>query len=97
VKDLIALLEPGSTELNDIELALDQSGVVSGEFGFVELFQKRRSLVAEWLSDERERVRTFTEKYLRELDRRIAAEQRRAEEDYEIRKRDWGKSTDESE
>jgi hypothetical protein len=97
VKDLVALLEPDSTELNDIELALDQSGVVSGEFGFVELFQKRRSLVAEWLLDERERVKTFAEKYLRDLDRRIAAEQRRAEEDYEIRKRDWGKPTDESE
>jgi hypothetical protein len=43
--------------------------------------------MAGWLTDPDAHVRVFAESYVRLLDRRIAAEQRRAEESLEMRKR----------
>ena len=45
--------------------------------------------VQSWFSDPRPKVRTFAEKYSRALERSIAAEQRRSEGDYEMRRREW--------
>jgi len=41
------------------------------------------------LSDPRAKVRGFAELHMRSLDRAIAAEQRRSETAYELRRRDW--------
>jgi hypothetical protein len=90
IKDVIARLNPKSDLLGEIELALDESGVVSGEFGFVDLYKQRREQIIGWLDDDRPHVREFAERKIRSLERMIAAEQRRAEEDYELRKRNWG-------
>jgi hypothetical protein len=43
--------------------------------------------MADWLVDIDPHVRAFAESYVRALDRQIAAEQRRSEEDIEMRKR----------
>ena len=40
-----------------------------------------------WLTDPDQKVRSFAQQYIASLDRRIAAEQRRSEEDLEMRKR----------
>jgi hypothetical protein len=61
--------------------------VVSGEFGLVEAYKQKRKAVATWLSDGDSKVRSFAEKYVGSLDLQIAAEQRRSEEDIEMRKR----------
>jgi hypothetical protein len=50
-----------------------------------------------WLDDPREPVVDFAKKQIRALENRIAAEQRRAEADYELRKRDWGGEDEPSE
>lgn len=89
IRDVVNELESGSDLFNELEIALDQSGVVTGEFGFVALYQQRRESMKEWLKDDRPRVREFAERHIRSLDRMIAAEQRRAEEGYELRKRNW--------
>jgi len=97
VQEIIDRLEPESELLEEVDLVLSESGVVSGEFGFVELYKKRRDQITNWLGDERPRVREFAEKHIRSLERRIAAEKRRAEQDYELRKRNWGSGEDKSE
>jgi hypothetical protein len=54
-----------------------------------EAYQRKKAEIAPWLDDERDKVRLFAERYTRSLDRQIAAEQRRAQEDIEMRKRDY--------
>jgi len=60
---------------------------VSGEFGFVEAYLRKKQEMTDWLSDTDANVRAFAESYVRYLDRLIAAEQRRSEEDIEMRRR----------
>jgi hypothetical protein len=68
---------------------LESTGVISGQFGFVEAYQRKKDEVSPWLKDPRPKVRAFAERYQRTLDRSIAAEQRRSETDYELRRREW--------
>jgi ppGpp synthetase/RelA/SpoT-type nucleotidyltranferase len=90
LKEIVQSLPTDSDLLNEVELALDESGVVAGEFGYVELFRTRLKQMRSWMDDPRDRVRAFAERHSRSLERRIAAEQRRAEESLEARKREWG-------
>jgi hypothetical protein len=75
--------------LSEIELILQSTGVVTGPYGFVEAYQRKKQEVEPWLDDSRPKVRTFAERYQRSLDRAIASEQRRSEADYELRRREW--------
>jgi hypothetical protein len=79
-----------SAVLTSVIAGLETTGVVSGEFGFVAAYQSKKATIEPWLSDTRERVRSFAIRYMLELDRLIASEQRRGEEDLEMRKRDFG-------
>ena len=90
LKDIVDRLDPASETLEEVGIALEESGVVAGEFGFVELHQQRRDIMKNWLADTRPRVREFADRHIRSLENRIAAEQQRAETDHELRKRDWG-------
>ncbi|HXM48131.1 MAG TPA: RelA/SpoT domain-containing protein [Pyrinomonadaceae bacterium] len=72
---------------NNVELVLQATGVVTGEFGLVEAYKGKRNALAPWLSDTDEKVRSFAQEYIASLDRQIAAEQRRSEEELEMRKR----------
>jgi hypothetical protein len=60
--------------------------VVAGEFGLVEAYRTRKVQIETWLSDPRPQVRRFAERFIRRLEQSIAAEQRRAEEDKELRR-----------
>jgi hypothetical protein len=62
---------------------------VSGEFGFVDAYQRKKAEVEPWLGDPREKVRRFAEHYTRSLKRASAAEQRRAEQDYTLRRKNF--------
>jgi hypothetical protein len=57
--------------------------MVSGEFGMAEAYKVRRAAVAQWLEDSDEKVPRFAKTQVATLDRMIAAEQRRAEEELE--------------
>jgi hypothetical protein len=86
-KDIIRRL-PADDELRgNVTLVLQATGVVSGEFGLVEAYKGKRDALVPGLSDTDESVRSFTQEYIASLDRQIAAEQRRSEEELEMRKR----------
>lgn len=89
-KEVIDALPPDSPLLNEIASALDAEGVVSGEFGYVATYLRKKGEIEPWLADPRERVKTFAEHRIIGLDRLIADEQRRAEQDVEMRKRAYG-------
>ena len=84
---VVRALPAGDPLLPDVEVVLQSTGVLAGAFGFVEAYTKKKQEMAGWLTDADAHVRVFAESYVRLLDRRIAAEQRRAEESLEMRKR----------
>ena len=86
-KVVVRALAADDSLLGEVEVILQSTGIVAGEFGFVEAFTKKKQEMADWRADPDARVRAFAEKYVLFLDRRIAAEQRRSEENIELRKR----------
>jgi hypothetical protein len=79
IRTAVARLELGDDLLDTAALALEQSGVVTGEFGYVELCQARLKRMQQWQQDENARVRSFADDQIQYLERRIAAETQRAE------------------
>jgi len=75
--------------------SLNNTGVVSGEFGFVEAWRDKKKSLTDWLSDARPAVVTFAEKQIKELDLMITDEQRRVETELEMRKRNYDGGDDE--
>ncbi len=90
VRAAIAQLDTGDEILQSVGRALLQSGVVTGEYGFVERHEQQLERVRTWLADENERVRAFAEEHIRYLERAIAAETRRAEASLAARRLEFG-------
>jgi ppGpp synthetase/RelA/SpoT-type nucleotidyltranferase len=97
-KQIAEVLPEGDSLLDTVELVIDSTRTVSGEFGMVRAFQGKRALVATWLDDGSPTVRAFAMRYVRNADQRIAAEQRRSEESLAMRKLDFegGRSDEDS-
>ena len=89
-KKIVELLPTDDPLLNQIEIALNSTGVVCGEFGFSEAYRHKKAEIEPWLDDSRENVQSFARRYLLHLDSQIAAEQRKSEEELELRKLDYG-------
>ena len=89
-KAVVRALAADDTLLSGVGIVLQNTGVVSGEFGMVQAYQSKKQEMAGWLNDADANVRAFAESYVRLLDRQIAAEQRRSEESIEMRKRMYG-------
>lgn len=94
VKEIVALFHNDGAKMSHARICIDNTGVVSGEFGFVEAWRAKKALLMDWLSDERPQVKSFAEKHISELDLMIVAEQRRAEAEKEMRKRNYGDDDD---
>ena len=76
--------------LGEVEIILESTDVLSGEFGRVQAYMAKKQEVLDWLTDSDAKVRSFAGRYTLLLDRQIAAEQRRAEESIQMRKRMYG-------
>ncbi len=96
LKEIVSRFPDDRSKMSQVRIAIDNTGVVSGEFGFVEAWRARKESLAEWLRDERAAVKAFAEKHISELDRMIASEQRRAEGEWEMRKRSYDEDDDEA-
>ncbi|WP_417319679.1 hypothetical protein [Erythrobacter aureus] len=94
-KAAIAALEPGDDILEEVARALGQSGVVMGEFGFVERLEGQLVRLRTWLEDGDARIRAFAEDHVRYLERAIVAETQRAEASKAARRLEWGEEVDE--
>jgi ppGpp synthetase/RelA/SpoT-type nucleotidyltranferase len=89
VKEVVARLPEDDGRLAIAEICLENTGGVVGEFGFVEAYRTRKAQIETWLADTRPQVRSFSERFVRRIEQRIAAEQRRAEQDKEMRRRNY--------
>ncbi len=75
--------------MKEMFIILSQTGVVIGEYGFVEAYRAKRQEVQDWEKDKNKTIQSFVRKYEDYLDRRITYEQKRADEDVELRKREF--------
>lgn len=89
LKALVNRLPEGNRTLAEIEISLQNTGGVWGEFGMVDALRKTKQEVGSWLGDPRPRVSAFATEYVRKVGGRIAAEQRSAEQERELRKRNF--------
>jgi hypothetical protein len=89
VKELVARLSEDDQRLEIAEICLQSTGVISGEFGRVDAYRTRKAQIEIWLTDARPQVRSFAERFVRRSEQSIAAEQRRAEQNKEMRKRHY--------
>lgn len=97
VRSIVAAIEVESPLFNQAKYVLQESGVVSGEFGFADLHAQRKALLEPWLRDESETVKAFAALQIHYLDQRIAAEVRSAEASIALRRLSYGEELDEVE
>jgi len=89
IKAIIARLPDDDPLLEEVDIALVNTGVVHGEFGLAEAFRTKKEEVASWLTDDRPRVVAFAQRFMCNLDLRIASEQRSAEQRRALRQREF--------
>ena len=85
-KEIVAKSENAEVR-TDLRSAMTTFGVVGGEFGFSDAYQRVRDGIQPWLADERESVRSFAQEFSYQLDQTIASERRSAQLRQEQRKR----------
>ena len=90
VKEVVAYLPKDDLLWNEAMSALEASGVVSGEYGFVDLYTKRKAIVDGWKTDERANVRAFAEAFSKVMENAINGQRRRADDSIAMRRLEYG-------
>jgi hypothetical protein len=85
-REIVKTVDSESPWITEVEIALQSTGVVSGELGFAEAYESKRQEILDWLSDPNDRVKTFATRYVADLERMRDAETKRAEERIALRK-----------
>lgn len=82
---------PHESELRtEVAIALQTTGVVSGEYGFVEAYQRKIQELRDWLTDSDEKIQDFARWYISSLEKRIEHERKRVAEVIALRKQQYG-------
>ncbi len=89
-KEIIKATSSRSSIRNETDIALHSTGVVSGEYGFANAYQKKIEEIQPWLNDADLEVQAFARGYIKRLEERIALEKQRADEDIALRKHQYG-------
>ena len=84
--EIVKAVDSDSSLLNEVAVALENTGVVSGELGMAEAYERKRREILEWLSDPNEKVRAFAKRHIRDLEQMRDEETKRAEERMALRK-----------
>jgi hypothetical protein len=92
---IIATVPERSGIWNEVASAIETTGVVSGEYGFVQAFERKQNEISGWKNDEDARVRSFAQWLTEGLQRSIEHERQRADEGLALRKYRYGGSKDE--
>jgi hypothetical protein len=86
LRAIVGFLPADDELLRIVDIVIDSSGVLLGEYGSVEAQEARRALVAEWETDESEAVRAFAATFVKSADNQLAMERRRADRSIALRK-----------
>jgi hypothetical protein len=90
--DIVDCLDEEDEWLSRVSHVLGKTGVLTGEFGFVEAEGAQHARLERWMEDARPKVKAYAAQQVRQIDQSRAWEQRRAERDVEQRRRDWGEA-----
>jgi hypothetical protein len=85
-KELVKVIPLDSPLRTEIAISLESTGVVSGEFGLPEAYERKKREVCDWLTDPNEKVQEFAKWYIANLEKMSVAERKRAEERIALRK-----------
>ncbi len=85
-KAVIRKLPIDSEWRTEVYAALQSTGVVTGEYGFAEAYERKKMEVQDWLVDSDEKIRAFATWYVEGLDQMIVADRQRADEQIVLRK-----------
>jgi ppGpp synthetase/RelA/SpoT-type nucleotidyltranferase len=88
-KALVRAMPEGDRRLSSVAILLENTGVVSGQYGMFDAMRVRKARLEPWLDDQDAKVRTFAERNIRHLANRIATEKRDADMEKEKRKREF--------
>ena len=89
-KAIVKVVPEHSSTWNHLAAAIETTGGVWGEYGVVKAFERKRDELAVWIGDENVRVQAFAQWLTEDLERMIAAEQRRVDEELALRKYQHG-------
>jgi len=82
---------PSRAEIwNEVAAAIESTGVVHGQYGFAEAFERKKSELASWLEDPDSRVREFANWLSNDLEKMAKADRRRGDESLALRKYQYG-------
>lgn len=94
VRAIVAQLPEDDPLLADLRLVMESSGVVTGEYGLADLYEKRKQVVEPWLEDANEGVQAFAREFIRMINNDIAEEQGRARASIAERRLDYDEAID---
>ena len=86
LRAIVGFLPAGDELLNIVDIVIDSSGFLVGEYGSVEAQEARKALVAEWEADDHLAVRDFAARFIRSADNQLAIERRCADRTVALRK-----------
>ncbi len=89
-KEIVKKADTDSSLLSDVVIALESTGVVSGEFGMADAYERKRLEVLDWLSDPNEKIKIFARRYVAELEQMRDIEAKRAQEGIALGERRFG-------
>ena len=89
-KEIIRVVPEQSSLLGEVAVVLMNTGVVMGEFGLAEAYERKIDEVRDWLTDPDEKVQSFVKQYIEDLKKMSTGERRRSEEEIELRKHKFG-------
>jgi hypothetical protein len=95
-KAIVKVVPEQSPAWSELSAALETTGVVMGEYGMAEAFERKRQDMQRWSTDENFRVRAFADWLIEGLDKLISWERQRADEGIELRKYRYGAGKDEA-
>lgn len=89
-REIVKRLPQKHKLLNEVSIAIENTGVVSGEYGVVHAYQNKINLIKDWLHDDDKKVRVYAESFLEQLEDRVNSERKRTDETIKLRKYKFG-------
>ncbi len=85
-KAIVKRVPADSQYRNEVSVVLQNTGVVSGAYGFAEAYERKKAEMQDCLNDSSDKVKEFAAWYINGLDAMIAADRQRADEEIALRK-----------
>lgn len=88
--EIIASLPDEDDLSRDVMVALSSTGVVRGEYGMAEAYERKANEMLPWLELDNKKINKFAARYIENLKQDTESERKRASEEIELRKFQYG-------